>query len=146
MQSAPSIELPIQTFADVYSNYWAWDYIERLYKAGITGGCGINPLRYCPEVTVTRAQMAVFLLRGIHGSSYSPPDVAGDTGFLDVPPNYWAAAWIKELAAEGITSGCGNGNYCPEYSVTRDQMAVFLLRSKQPAFFSRPHCYLGSHI
>ena len=60
------------TFADVPSDYWAWGYIERLYNAGITGGCGINPLIYCPEADVTRAQVAVFLLRGEHGSVYAP--------------------------------------------------------------------------
>jgi hypothetical protein len=135
---APSIELPVQTFVDVSGNYWARDYIERLYKAGITGGCNLNPLRYCPEIPVTRAQMAVFLLRAIHGSSYLPPDVAGDTGFLDVPAGYWAAAWIKELAAEGITGGCGDGSYCPGLPVTRSQMAVFLLRSKHGPTYSPP--------
>jgi hypothetical protein len=42
----------------------------------------------------------------------------------------FSAAWIKQLAAEGITGGCG-GNYCPSTSVTRDQMAVFLVRTFQ---------------
>jgi hypothetical protein len=46
-----------------------------------------------------------------------------------VPTTYWAAAWIKQLAAESITTGCGSGNYCPEDSVTRAQMAVFLVRT-----------------
>ena len=73
--------------------------------------------------------MAVFLLRGIHGSSYVPPAVGASTGFGDVPTDYWAAAFIKQLAAEGITAGCGNGNFCPESPVTRDQMAVFLVRT-----------------
>ena len=36
---------------------------------------------------------------------------------------------LDRLAAEGITSGCGNGNYCPEAPVTRAQMAVFLVRT-----------------
>jgi len=125
-------------FADVPIYHWASDFIERLYQAGITGGCAINPLQYCPEATVTRAQMAVFLERGIHGSSYSPPAVGGSTGFGDLPTDYWAAAWIKQLAAEGITGGCGSGNYCPEYPVTRDQMAVFLLRSKYGSSYSPP--------
>jgi hypothetical protein len=125
-----------QSFEDVPTSYWAWDFIERLSAAGITGGCGVNPLRYCPEDAVTRAQMAVFLLRGIHNASYAPPVVGGNTGFGDVPPDYWSAAWIKQLAAEGITGGCGSGNYCPEYPVTRDQMAVFLLRSKYGSSYS----------
>ncbi|MBI5840291.1 MAG: S-layer homology domain-containing protein [Chloroflexi bacterium] len=116
-------------FADVPDSYWAVSWIERLYNNGITGGCGTNPLIYCPEAEVTRAQMAVFLLKGIHGSAYTPPAVGSGTGFTDVPNDYWAAAWIKQLAAEGITGGCGNGNYCPESPVTRAQMAVFLVKT-----------------
>jgi Membrane proteins related to metalloendopeptidases len=128
----------IQTFGDVPPNYWAWNYIERLYVAGITGGCALNPLKYCPETMVTRAQMAVFLLRSKYGSSYAPPAVGGNTGFGDVQPAYWAGAWIKQLASEGITGGCGSGIYCPESAVTRAQMAVFLLRSKYGASYSPP--------
>jgi hypothetical protein len=124
------------TFSDVSDTYWAWSYIERLYKAGITGGCSASPLSYCPEGVVTRAQMAVFLLRGIHTSSYTPPAISAGSGFGDVPIDYWSGAWIKQLAVEGITTGCGNGNYCPEHPVTRAQMAVFLLRSKYGASYT----------
>jgi hypothetical protein len=70
--------------------------------------------------------MAVLLLRGIHGNTYTPPAVTGMFG--DVPGDYWAAAWIEALANEGITGGCGNGNYCPNTVVSRDQMAVFLVK------------------
>ena len=124
------------TFADVSYDYWAESFVQRLYNAGITGGCGNS--MYCPETSVTRDQMAVFLERGIHGSSYAPPVLGGGTGFNDVPVTYWAGAWIKQLAAEGITRGCGSGNYCPESPVTRAQMAVFLLRSKYGASYNPP--------
>jgi hypothetical protein len=135
---------PASTFADVPTSYWAHDFIERLYNAGITGGCSTSPLNYCPEDTVTRAQMAVFLLRGIHGSSYVPPPVGATTGFGDVAPAYWSATFIKQLAAEGITTGCGNGNYCPENPVTRAQMAVFLLRSKHGTSYVPPGVGAGT--
>ncbi len=125
------------TFADVPLNHWAWQHIEGLYLSGITGGCSASPLNYCPSVTVTRDQMAVFLLRGIHGSAYTPPAASGAV-FGDVPANHWAAAWIEQLAAEGITGGCGNGNYCPSTPVTRDQMAVFLLRSEHGSSYTPP--------
>jgi hypothetical protein len=118
------------TFDDVPLTYWAYSFIERLYNAGITTGCGTNPLIYCPNNIVTRAHMAIFLLRSMHGSGYTPPLVGTSTGFTDVPTTYWAAAWIKELALEGITSGCGTGTYCPDATVTRAQMAVFLLRGE----------------
>ena len=135
--------VPVQTFADVPINYWAWSFIERLYAAEITEGCALNLLRYCPEATVTRSQMAVFLERGIHGSSYTPP-VGSSTGFGDVPTGYWSASWIKQLAADGITGGCGSGIYCPEGVVTRAQMAIFLLRAKYGASYTPPAIGVGT--
>ena len=131
------------TFADVPANYWAYNYIERLYSAGVTGGCSAIPLNYCPDSTVTRAQMAVFLLRGKYGSDYTPPVVGASTGFSDVPLDYWAAAWIKQLAAESITSGCGVGTYCPEAVVTRAQMAVFLLKASKFGVVDTPPAAVG---
>jgi anti-sigma factor RsiW len=92
---------------------------------------------YCPGQAVTRAQMAVFLLRGKHGSGYAPPAASGSV-FGDVPAGYWAGAWIEQLAAEGITGGCGGGDYCPEQAVTRDQMAVFLLRARHGSGYAPP--------
>ena len=133
------ISINAATFGDVSPDYWSWNSIERLYNAGITGGCVLTPLQYCPDATVTRAQMAVFLLKGMHGSSYAPPAVGVSTGFGDVTTNYWAAAWIKQLAAEGITSGCGGGNYCPDATVTRAQMAIFLLKAKHGSSYSPPN-------
>ena len=125
------------TFGDVPTTYWAYPYIESLYNAGITSGCSTSPLLYCPSSTVTRAQMAVFLLRGIHGSSYTPPSASGAV-FGDVPASTFAAAWIEQLASEGITSGCGSGNYCPDATVTRAQMAIFLLRSEHGSAYVPP--------
>ncbi len=114
-------------FGDVPLNYWSAAWIKELAAEGITGGCGNG--NYCPEYPVTRDQMAIFLLRSEHGASYSPPDVGSSTGFVDVPVNEWAAAWIKQLVIEGITAGCGSGNYCPSVPVSRAQMAVFLVRT-----------------
>ena len=127
-------------FADVPWDYWAWQDIERLYNSRVTGGCLTSPLSYCPNNTVTRAEMAVFLLRGIHGSSYTPPSVGNSTGFNDVPTSHWAAAWIKQLFAEGITGGCvwSPPYYCPENNTTHAEMAVFLLRSKYTAAYTPP--------
>lgn len=132
------VVLPAPIFMDVPLSYWANSYIEKLYKAGVTGGCGINPLIYCPEGPVTRAQMAIFLLKGLHGANFTPPAIGASSGFSDVPTDYWAATWIKQLAVEGITSGCGNGKYCPEDSVTRAQMAVFLLKAMHSPAYTPP--------
>ena len=127
----------ISIFKDVPSSYWAFNYIERLYLAGVTGGCNASPFYYCPETEVTRDQMAIFLLRGIHGSGYTPPPASGSV-FTDVPSSYWAAAWIEQLAAEGITGGCGGGNYCPGAKVTRAEMSIFLLKAKHGSDYAPP--------
>jgi hypothetical protein len=111
---------------DVPASYWASSWIEALAADGITGGCGGG--NYCPDNNVTRAQMALFLLKSKYGVSYTPPPATG-TKFLDVPAHFWAADWIEQLANEGITGGCGNNNYCPDTPVTRAQMAVFLVRT-----------------
>jgi hypothetical protein len=49
--------------------------------------------------------------------------------FDDVPPPYWAFTHIEALADSSITSGCGGGNFCPDDTVTRAEMAVFLARA-----------------
>jgi CSLREA domain-containing protein len=123
------------TFSDVPTPYWSWGYIERLYAAGITGGCGGG--NYCPETAVSRGQMAVFLERGMNSSSYTPPPATG-TVFGDVPTSYWSASWVEKLFADGITGGCGGGNYCPDLAVSRAQMAVFLLRAKHGSSYTPP--------
>lgn len=94
---------------------------------GITGGCDTNPARYCPDDTVTRAQMAVFLLRAKH----IEPGPATGAVFADVPKDNLFARWIERLALEGITGGCDTNpaRYCPDDPVTRGQMAVFLVRT-----------------
>jgi IPT/TIG domain/S-layer homology domain len=110
------------TFPDVPCPSLFANWIEALAAAGITGGCGGG--NYCPNSAVTRQQMAAFLLKTEHGSSYVPPACTGI--FLDVPCPSLFADWIEQLAAENITGGCGSGNYCPLNPVRRDQMAAFL--------------------
>jgi hypothetical protein len=125
------------SFADVPTSHLMYSQIESMLSNGITGGCGSNPRIYCPDNIVDRGQMAVFLLRGMYGGSYVPPSATG-TMFTDVPVNHQFASWIEQLANEGITSGCGGGNYCPSNSVTRAQMAIFLLRAKHGSSYIPP--------
>jgi len=52
--------------------------------------------------------------------------------FGDVPASSPFCRWIEELARRGVVGGCGGGNYCPNDPITREQMAVFLLRTLDP--------------
>jgi len=113
-------------FLDVAPSDPFHDAILTILREGISSGCGSG--NYCPLVSVTRAQMAVFLVKAKFGSGYQPPAPSG-TVFGDVPADGFAAAYIEQLAALGVTGGCGFGNYCPNAPVTRAQMAVFLLKT-----------------
>ena len=106
-------------FSDiVFSSYI--DDITWLYYAGITTGCGSG--RYCPSGTVTRAQMASFLVRAFN----LPP--SGTDHFTDDEGSIHEAD-INALATAGVTTGCGGTRFCPSQAVRRDQMASFMARA-----------------
>jgi len=125
-----------ESVPDVPTLQQFYAFIENLFHNGITGGCGGG--NYCPTGSVTRGQMAVFLLKAEHGSTFVPPPCTGI--FPDVPCPSQFADWIEQLFAEGITGGCGGGNYCPGNPVTRAQMAVFLLKAEHGSTYVPPAC------
>lgn len=128
----------IVSFADVTPAHALYDWVNMMVEHGVTAGCGSG--NYCPNNPVTREQMAIFLLKAKHGPTWTPPACVGI--FADVPcPGGFAVDWIEALYNEGITGGCGGGNYCPTSAVTRAQMAVFLLRSKEGSSAVPPACW-----
>jgi len=124
------------TFFDVPISYWASNYINEIYEVGITHGCGNGD--YCPSEDVTRDQMAAFLVRATQVSAGAAPEGFTCNGnidcstttpyFSDVPSTNVFFKYIQKLKELGITTGCGNGEYCPSEYGTRDQMATFLSR------------------
>ena len=100
--------------------------IEALFASGVTVGCATEPLRFCPNRSVTRAQMATFLARAL---GLEVPEVSA--GFGDVDPGSVHASSIEALFASGVTVGCATEplRFCPNRSVTRAQMATFLARA-----------------
>ena len=120
----PACTTPV--FADVPCSNPFSRWINELVARNVTAGCGTGI--YCPDLLVTREQMAVFLLRTRLGSSYTPPACTTAT-FTDVPCSSGFSRWIYDLVARGITGGCGASTYCPGNVATRGQMAVFLVRT-----------------
>lgn len=112
----------LQLFADVpadavFADAWA-------KATGLTRGC--NPpenTRFCPDQALTRGQIAAFLDR-----ADSLP--ATDQDFFGDDDDSIFEAAINRLAASGITSGCGEGRFCPDDEVTREQMVTFLYRAR----------------
>lgn len=94
--------------------------IEWLAQSGITRGC--TPIQYCPQDHVTRGQMAAFLQRAL-----DLDDGKGDT-YSDDNSSIFEGA-IQAMAEAGIAEPCATGKYCPNDPMTREMMAVFLVRA-----------------
>ena len=94
--------------------------VNALGRAGLTTGCG--PRRFCPTRTVTRVQMAQFLVRVLH----LPP---ATRDYFDDDDGLSGESSVNALARAGLTSGCGPRRFCPGRAITREQMAALLYRS-----------------
>ena len=103
--------------------------IEALAAAEITLGCGDRA--YCPNDGVNRAQMATFLVRALDLAASGTDSFDDDNGSTH-------EANIEALAAAEITLGCGDRAYCPSNTVTRAQMATFLIRAIDGYLSTRP--------
>ena len=112
-------------FTDVPATHPLFQWVQKMRDLQITAGCG--PTTYCPDDSVTRGQMAVFIIRARYGATAafdSPPIPL----FTDVLASNIFFPWIQEMKQLGITTGCGPTTYCPDDPVTQGQMAVFLMR------------------
>jgi len=121
-------------FLDVPDGSFAENYIYGAAGAGIMPGCGAN--NFCPGGSVTRADMAGYIERAIHGPEYVPPAYAG--AFGDVQAGDYNADYIQGLFEDGITAGCGGGNFCPTQPNNRAQMSVFIVKAVEGSDFEPP--------
>lgn len=114
-------------FADVSADNWAFEYVEACVNAGIVAGYPDG--YYRPRVSVSRAQMAVFITRALAGGDENVPDGPVEATFEDVPAGYWAYKYIEHAVASNIVAGYSDDRYHPDWSLTRGQMAVFIARA-----------------
>lgn len=106
-------------FTDIASSRYR-DAITWVYQRGLMDGCATG--RFCPDSTITRAQLASALARGL-----ALPATANDYFADDEGHRYEAD--INRLRAAGLTTGCGGGKYCPDTGVRRGVLAGFLARA-----------------
>ena len=116
-------------FSDVPETGDFYDDIYRIAARGVTLGCASNPPKFCPDDTVTRDQMAAFIMRAL--GEFSPPTPATQR-FADVPPSNVFYKFIDRLAVLGITLGCPGSPpvYCPGDPVLHQEMAAFIMRAR----------------
>ena len=111
-------------FADSPTDRWWTPFVERLAELEITRGCAVDPVRFCPYETVTRAQAASLISRAF------PLPETQDIVFADVKKSSHAEA-INQVVAAGITGICSEppARYCPGEQVTKAQAAMYMARA-----------------
>ena len=124
-----------EVFTDVGPSTYYFDFTDVLSADGITGGCSLNPPDFCPNDNVTRAEMAVFIVTGIEGSTFT---YTATPYFTDVPASNPYFKFIQKLRDLGITDGCSATEFCPNDAVTRAEMAAFTIRAR---YETTPYTY-----
>ncbi len=121
---------PTPSFGDVPPGFWGYGWIESLYRDGLTAGCSLDPLLYCPLQQHTRAEGSVFFLRVKFGSTYEPP--AGSGLFVDVPAGAWYADWVEAAYNAGILPACSTSplRFCPDAPLDRAWAASMMVQAK----------------
>lgn len=114
-------------FADVPAAHWAANVIGGLCQKGITGGYPDGTFR--PENNITRAEFSVVLTRAIGLAGAKP----GVPTFTDVAPGEWYYGAVEAAVKAGLVKGDGTGRFRPDELITRQEMAVIMVRAMNKA-------------
>ena len=126
--SAPAAAQP-QTppFSDTSPDAFYSEAVGALADGGVFDGTECTEGMLCPGEPIDRKTMAVWIVRALDGQD---PAETADSRFSDVDADSFHGRFIERVADLGVTAGCGDGTgFCPDATVPRDQMAVFLTRA-----------------
>lgn len=121
--TCPDQYVPEDGFADVPESNVHEFAIDCLVAWGFASGVAED--RFAPGETVTRGQMATFLDRVLYRAGYED---ATEVDYFDDDNGNPHERSINRLAMWGLVTGVADGRYAPSTSVTRAQMATFLVR------------------
>lgn len=132
-----------QMYTDVSQVHWAYKWVQKCAKLGITAGepmtsdvAAFGGPGNCGEaVAVKRKWAAVWIIRSL-GLGKWEPAVAR---FTDVPTTHYLYGWIEHAAKLGITIGTSATTFSPEDTFTRGQMAAFLVRAYDVPYVTGPN-------
>ena len=121
------------SFDDVPIDYWAYQYVEFAVAQGVVRGYPVGDQRlYRPTNAVDRGQMGVFIARAHAGGDENVAEGPPSPTFADVTSGnewQWCYDHVEYVAVHDIACGYEDDLYHPEYTCSRDQMAVFIARA-----------------
>lgn len=117
VKAAAALKLVGNTFTDAQSG-WYKPAVDFAQASGLMAGVGGG--KFAPGVTTTRAMVAQVLYE-----AEGAPSVEGKTCPLtDVAPGQWYTNAVIWAYNAGVISGRGDGTFCPDDTITRQEMAV----------------------
>ncbi|MDQ6423284.1 S-layer homology domain-containing protein [Paenibacillus sp. LHD-117] len=119
----------MKLFSDI-SGHWAKADIMAMVDRGVVSGMSTD--RFAPNNEVTRAQFAMMLAGALKLKAGS------GNPFKDVKKGAWYEDAVKKAYAAGLVSGVTADSFKPEKPISREEMAVMLVRSKAYALGVKP--------
>ena len=116
---ADKVVEPVVTLTDI-AGHWAQADIQKLFEAGAISGYPDKSFK--PNNNITRAEFAVTLVKALNLAPQSGK-VFNDTA------NHWAKDFIATAQAYGIISGYSDTEFGPNDKITREQMAVMVVKA-----------------
>lgn len=107
-------------FSDVSSTGWSYKYVQKMKDLALTADAGT----FNPTGTLTRQEMAAFVIRPLYGENFAYPTTPY---FTDVPASNPFFKYIQKMKETGLTTNTGTFN--PTGVVTRAQMATVISRA-----------------
>ena len=110
----------VPAFTDIAS-HWAKEDIDFVVSRGLFGGT--SDTTFSPDNTMTREMFVTVLgrLANVNVESYN------ESSFADVKSHAYYMGYIEWASKNNIVKGIGNGNFAPDQSITREQMAVIIM-------------------
>lgn len=112
-----------KSFEDVGEQHWAHNAIKKLAAKQVV--FGISQQQFVPEQRVTRAEFITLIARMLSMKS------AKLAPFKDIEPAKWYAPYLAAAAEAGIVTGRSEDVFAPEAFVSREEMAVMLVKAYQ---------------
>lgn len=111
-------------FVDVKRGDWYYKAVKLMYEKGLMNGTSANT--FSPDDTTTRGMIVTIFYR-LEGS----PAVSGGSGFSDVAAGQYYSDAVAWASTNGVVTGYGDGRFCPDEQITREQLAAILYRYAQ---------------
>ncbi|TYP70509.1 pullulanase [Paenibacillus methanolicus] len=110
-----------KSFADVPAGFWAQDAIQSLAAKQIATGVTADAFK--PGQAISRAEFTALLARALGLAA------EGQAAYADTPAGAWYSAYVAAAVKAGIVDGVGGDKFAPNWAISREEMAVMLVRA-----------------